>query len=57
MTRREQFLKDTEQVLPWSALQALIKLHYYREEGRSPGHPPIRLERMLRMYAKKAMLA
>jgi len=39
-----------EQVLPWSALIALIKPYYYREEDRGPGHPPIGLERMLRMY-------
>jgi IS5 family transposase len=50
VTRREQFLTEMEQVLPWSAMQALIKPHYYREEARGPGHPPIGLERMLRMY-------
>jgi IS5 family transposase len=50
LTRREQFLAEMEQVLPWAALIALIKPHYYREEDRGPGHPPIGLERMLRMY-------
>jgi IS5 family transposase len=49
-TRREQFLGEMEQVLPWSALQALIRPHYYREEARGPGRAPIGLERMLRMY-------
>jgi IS5 family transposase len=48
ITRREQFLKEMEQVLPWAALQALIKPHYYRETNRDPGHPSIGLERMLR---------
>ena len=50
VTRREQFLAEMEQVLPWSALIALIKPHYYREEDRGAGHPPVGLERMLRMY-------
>ena len=50
VTRREQFLKEMEQVLPWSALHALIAPHYYRETERGPGDPPIGLERMLRMY-------
>ena len=49
-TRREQFLAEMEQVLPWAALQTLIRPHYYRETERGPGHPPIGLERMLRMY-------
>jgi len=49
-TRREQFLAEMEQVLPWAALQTLIRPHYYRETDRGPGHPPIGLERMLRMY-------
>jgi len=38
VTRRERFLQEMEQVLPWSALHALIKPHYYLEEGRGPGH-------------------
>lgn len=50
VTRREQFLTEMEQVLPWAALHALIRPHYYQEEDRGPGHPPIALERMLRMY-------
>ena len=27
-TRREKFLAGVEQVVPWSALEALIELHY-----------------------------
>ena len=50
VTRRELFLQEMEQALPWSALHALIKPHYYLEEGRGAGHPPIGLDRMLRMY-------
>jgi len=49
-TRRERFLAEMEQVVPWAALRAVIEPHYYRESGRGPGHPPIGLERMLRMY-------
>jgi IS5 family transposase len=47
VTRRERFLAEMEQVVPWAALLALLQPHYYA--GRR-GRPPIGLERMLRMY-------
>lgn len=47
-TRREVFLLQMEQVVPWSRLMAVIE-PYYPKSGRR-GRPPIGLERMLRMY-------
>jgi len=46
-TRREQFLAEMEQVVPWKELCALIE-PYYPKLGR--GRPPIGLERMLRIH-------
>jgi len=46
-TRREQFLAEMEQVVPWKELCALIE-PYYPKPGR--GRPPIGLERMLRIH-------
>jgi transposase, IS5 family len=47
-TRREKFLGEMEQVVPWVRLQALIEPHYPRS-GRV-GRQPIGVQRMLRMY-------
>ena len=47
-TRREKFLGEMEQVVPWSRLMEVIA-PYYPKSGRR-GRPPIGLERMLRMY-------
>lgn len=47
-TRRERFLGEMQQVVPWSALIALIEPHY-PSSGRV-GRPPIGVPRMLRMY-------
>jgi len=46
-TRRERFLAEMEQVVPWVKLVALIEPHY--PSGRR-GRPPIGIERMLRIY-------
>ena len=46
-TRRDVFLSTMEQLVPWSALCAVIEPHYPKA-GR--GRPPVGLERMLRMY-------
>jgi IS5 family transposase len=43
-TRRERFLAEMGQVVPWAAL---LEPHDY--PGRR-GRPPMGLERMLRMY-------
>lgn len=48
VTRREKFLTEMEQVVPWARLEALIEPHY-PTSGRV-GRPPIGVARMLRMY-------
>jgi transposase, IS5 family len=47
MTRRERFLAEMDQVIPWKRLIALIEPHYPKP-GR--GRRPLGLERMLRIY-------
>jgi IS5 family transposase len=46
-SKREQFLDEMEQVVPWAELQALIEPHYPKGEN---GRPPVGLEIMLRVY-------
>ena len=46
-TRREEFLKPPEAIVPWSALCEVIEPHYPRAGN---GLPPIGLERMLRIH-------
>ena len=46
-TRREKFLEEMEQVVPWAKLLKVIK-RYYPKAGN--GHPPLGLEKMLRIY-------
>ena len=47
-TRRDQFLAEMEQIIPWRDLCKVIKPFYPKPKGA--GRPPIGLERMLRMY-------
>lgn len=47
VTRRERFLAEMDQVIPWAALLALIEPHYPKA-GR--GRQPLGLEKMLRIY-------
>jgi IS5 family transposase len=47
MTRRTAFLAEMEQVVPWSALCALVE-PFYPKPGN--GRPPVGVERMLRIY-------
>jgi len=47
-TRREEFLAQMDEVVPWAKLTALIEPVYPSGEG--PGRPPIGLERMLRIH-------
>ena len=47
-TRRDRFLVEIEAATPWASLLNVIA-SYYPVSG-SRGHPPIGLERMLRMY-------
>lgn len=46
-TRRDVFLASMEQLVPWSALCAVIEPYYPK---RGNGRPPVGLERMVRMY-------
>lgn len=47
VTRREKFLGEMEQVVPWARLVARIEPHYPKGER---GRPPVGLERMLHIY-------
>lgn len=47
-TRREQFLQEMDQIIPWAELAAVIEPFYPRGEGA--GRPPIGIERMLRIH-------
>src|SRR5215475_2003486 len=46
-TRREMFLEEMEQVVPWGRLCALIEPHYPKPGN---GRRPKELEKMLRIY-------
>jgi IS5 family transposase len=46
-TRREVFLEEMEQVVPWAELEALVEPRYPKGEN---GRPPIGLSIMLRVY-------
>ncbi|WP_143703290.1 transposase, partial [Xanthomonas oryzae] len=47
-TRREVFLAEMDQVVPWKGLLALIEPHY--PKSGQPGRQPYRLETMLRIH-------
>ncbi|WP_291983256.1 IS5 family transposase [Candidatus Accumulibacter sp. ACC005] len=47
LTKREVFLAELEQLIPWSSLLAVVLPHYPKG---TRGRPPIGLERMLRVY-------
>lgn len=46
-TRREKFLEEMDQVVPWRQLLKVIERHYPRAGN---GRPPLGLEKMLRIY-------
>ena len=46
-TRRDEFLKTMEAIVPWSALCEVIEPHYPKAGN---GRPPIGLQRMLRIH-------
>jgi len=51
LTRRERFLAEMEQVVPWAQLLEVLTPHYYpKATPGKRGRPPLGLERMLRMY-------
>jgi len=47
-TRREQFLDEMDNVIPWSRLCEVIEPFYSKPKGA--GRPPIGIERMLRIH-------
>ena len=47
VTRRERFLAEMDAVIPWSAILAIIELHYPKAGN---GTQPMPMERMLRIY-------
>jgi len=47
-TRREQFLDEMDQIIPWRDLCKVIKPFYPKPKGA--GRPPVGLERMLRIH-------
>jgi transposase, IS5 family len=49
-TRRERFLAEMEQAVPWSRLLKALLPYYYPDSRGKRGRPPIPLKRMLRMY-------
>src|SRR5438309_5928163 len=46
-TKRERFLEEMEQIVPWAELQALIEPHYPKGEN---GRPPVGMSIMLRVH-------
>jgi IS5 family transposase len=49
VTRRDKFLAEMEQVVPWALLLDMLKPHYYPVK-KGPGRPRVPLQMMLRMY-------
>ncbi len=47
-TRRDQFLDEMEQIIPWRGLCEVIEPFYPKAKGA--GRPPVGLERMLRIH-------
>ena len=47
-TRRETFLLEMDQIIPWRDLCKVIKPFYPKRQGA--GRPPVGLERMLRIH-------
>src|SRR5712671_3907907 len=46
-SKRERFLEEMEQIVPWAELQALVEPYYPKGEN---GRPPVSLSLMLRVY-------
>ena len=47
-TRKEKFLRQMDDVIPWHRLTKSMETHYPKPKGA--GRRPIRLERMLRIH-------
>jgi transposase, IS5 family len=50
MTRRERFLNEMAQAVPWQALIGVIEPYYPKEPGQKGDRPPRGLEVMLRIH-------
>jgi IS5 family transposase len=48
VTRRERFLAEMDDVIPWTRFLARLEPHYPKPGGQ--GRPPLGLEKMLRIY-------
>ena len=48
-TKREKFLSEMDQVVPWARLYALIEPHYPKA-SRAGGRPPLPMEHLFRIY-------
>ena len=48
-TRKEIFLEEMDQIIPWSEMCAAIK-PYYPKQPKAAGRKPVGLERMLRIH-------
>ncbi|TPQ24301.1 IS5/IS1182 family transposase, partial [Methylomonas koyamae] len=48
LTRREKFLNQLEELLPWSVMRAVIEPHYASGQGR--GRRPFALNAMLHVH-------
>ncbi len=49
-TRRETFLLEMDQIIPWRDLCKVIKPFYPKVKRKGAGRPPVGLERMLRIH-------
>ncbi|NQV85601.1 MAG: transposase, partial [Woeseiaceae bacterium] len=49
-TRRETFLQEMDQIIPWHDLCKVIKPYYPKQKRNGAGRPPVVLERMLRIH-------
>ena len=49
-TRRETFLLQMDQIIPWRDLCKVIKPFYPKVKRKGAGRPPVGLERMLRIH-------
>nr|WP_275023025.1 hypothetical protein [Pseudomonas syringae group genomosp. 3] len=54
-TRRDRFLADLEQLVPWAQLEAQVAPFYSNTAGKR-GRPAIGVSRMLRMYVVQQCL-
>ena len=47
-TRKEEFLEQMEEIIPWGEWVAVIESFYYTDRKR--GRKPLGIEKMLRIY-------